>query len=95
MTRASAFTLQDMKTLLKSRYPTKTKGRNDKIEKNMGGVTYYLFGIPFVHYDPTKKTLRLSDEGYQTNTTKDTINTLLRSAKSDLWYFPEKRRFVY
>ncbi|MDD5539762.1 MAG: hypothetical protein PHG61_03620 [Candidatus Marinimicrobia bacterium] len=40
----SAFTVSEMKALLKSKYVGKSKGRNDRIEKNRGGVTYYLFG---------------------------------------------------
>lgn len=72
----SAFTVSEMKALLKSKYVGRSKGKNDRIEKNRGGVTYYLFGNAIAHYDPATRTLTLTDAGWQSSTTKNRLNLL-------------------
>lgn len=72
----SAFTVSEMKALLKSKYVGKSKGRNVRIEKNRGGVTYYLFGNAIAHYDPATRTLTLTDAGWRSATTKNRLNLL-------------------
>lgn len=72
-----AFTRAEIVAFANSPKTYRQKGRNDRIEKNAGGVTYYLFGNKIAHYDPSKRTLMLTDAGYQTKTTKDRLNLLL------------------
>ena len=76
MAKKSAFSIQDMKNLWASRYVGKSQGRNDRIEKNRGGISYYLFSNEIAFYNPEKKTLELNDCGFETSTTKDRLNGL-------------------
>lgn len=76
MTRKSAFTVAEMKALWRSASRGKSKGKNDRIEKNQGGVSYYLFGNEIAFYDPANETVTVSDAGWRSTTTKDRLNTL-------------------
>jgi len=71
------FELSDMIAFWKSPRIIKKSGKNDRLEKNRGGVTYYLFDHEIAHYDPDKKTVLLQDAGWRTHTTKDRLNKLL------------------
>jgi hypothetical protein len=88
MAKGVAFSLADMKALWKSSKVRVSRGRNDRIEKNKGGVTYYLFGNEIAHYNPMNGTLTLSDAGWETTTTKDRLNGLGANIlqKDFTWY---------
>jgi hypothetical protein len=88
MARKSAFTVTEMKTLWSSRSVGKSKGKNDRIEKNRGGVSYYLFGNEIAFYDPERHTVTVDDAGWQSATTKDRLSALgVRVTQKDFnWY---------
>jgi hypothetical protein len=90
------FELSDMIAFWKSPRIIKKSGKNDRLEKNRGGVTYYLFDQEIAHYDPDKKTIRLTDAGWRTHTTKDRLNKLLGriggiTQKQHQWYYVHGR----
>lgn len=72
-----AFTVTEMKALLKSKSVGRSKGKNDRIEKNRGGVSYYLFGNEIGHYDPSSRTLTVSDGNHLSMTTANRVNLLM------------------
>ena len=82
MAKGVAFSVPDMKAQWKSKYVGKSQGTRDRIEKNRGGVSYYLLGNEIAFYDPETKIVTISDAGWQTSTTKDRLNGLLYSGKS-------------
>ena len=91
--RKSAFSVAEMKALWSHRTSVgRSKGKNDRIEKNRGGVTYYLFGNEIAHYDPGSRTVTVRDAGYLSATTKDRLNGLLGkknlgiSQKDGVWF---------
>ena len=61
MAKKSAFSIPEIKAFWASKSVKRSKGKNDRLEKNAGGVTYYLFGNAIAHYDPGTHTLKLSD----------------------------------
>ena len=77
MAKKCAFSFEDMKNLFNSNKQVRKSGRNDRIEKNRGGVTYYLFDNEIAHYDPENKTLTVTNAGWFSVTTKDRLNGLL------------------
>jgi hypothetical protein len=98
--RGVAFTREELIALANSPKIIRKKGKNDRIEKNRGGVTYYLFDNEIAHYDPERHTLMLTDAGFRTKTTKDRLNLLLKGIGhldqvNYAWYFharqPEDR----
>jgi hypothetical protein len=86
------FKIEDMKNLYESSRNTKQKGRNDRLEKNRGGVSYYLFDNEIAFYNPENKTIALSDCGWMTITTKDRLNGLGANItqKKFVWYTGDK-----
>ena len=94
MAKGVAFSLEDMKTLWKSKSIGKSHGKNDRIEKNRGGISYYLFGNEIAHYNPEKKTLKLDDCGFQTATTKDRLNGLGAGITqvAGIWYTDSSKK---
>jgi hypothetical protein len=92
----SAFTVSEMKALLKSKYVGKSKGKNDRIEKNRGGVSYYLFGNEIAHYNPSTRVLSLTDARWRSSTTKNRLNLLGANItqKDFAWYTTKNGRVV-
>lgn len=85
----SAFTVPEIKAFWASRSVGRSKGRNDRLEKNRGGVSYYLFRNEIAFYDPNKHTLEITNLGYETSTTKNRLNNLLRSGKIKAYIYQE------
>lgn len=92
----SAFSIAEMKALWKSNRVSRVKGRNDRIEKNRGGVSYYLFGNQIAHYDPSTRTLLLRDSGFRTSTTKNRLNSLGANItqRDYTWYTTKNGRIM-
>lgn len=96
MAKKSAFSIPEIKAFWASKSVKRSKGRNDRLEKNAGGVTYYLFGNAIAHYDPGTHTLTLSDARHQSITTKDRLNGLGANItqKDFIWYTVIDRKVV-
>jgi len=96
MAKKSAFSIPEIKAFWASKSVKRSKGKNDRLEKNAGGVTYYLFGNAIAHYDPSSHSLHLSDAGHQSVTTKDRLNGLGANInqKNFIWYTVIDRKVV-
>jgi hypothetical protein len=100
MAKKAAFSVAEMKALWKSRYVGKSRGRNDRIEKNRGGISYYLFRNEIAWLNPATNQLEISDCNHMSITTKDRLNGLLVGTgyyitqKDWIWYLVSKRHGV-
>ena len=75
--RKSAFTIKEMIDLWNN--PKKQhirKSDHDIIEKNRGGISYYLYGNEIAFYNPEQETISISDGGFKTTTTSNRLHGL-------------------